>query len=105
MLSGSGSSSSKETKMEDKINFYLTNPGLKFLDMHVIRGRKDAKDWTPFDVVAIQECEQMNNLVDAIKTSLEDLMRGLRGELNVTDAMETLQSNLILGKVSARWAH
>lgn len=60
--------------------------------------------WTPFDIVAIQECEAMNVLVDKIKISLEDLLRGLKGELNITDAMESLQTDLILARVPARWA-
>lgn len=68
-----------------------------------IRSRKDIKDLTPYDIVAIQECEQVNVLVDVMKSTLEDLLRGLRGELNITDTMEVLQSNLILGKVPAIW--
>lgn len=68
-----------------------------------IRSRKDIKDLTPYDIVAIQECEQVNVLVDVMKSTLEDLLRGLRGELNITDAMEVLQNNLILGKVPAIW--
>jgi len=47
MLSGTGSSSSKESKMEDKINFYLQNPMLKTLDIPLIKSRKDLKDLTP----------------------------------------------------------
>lgn len=81
----------------------MNNPSLKNLDIHAIRSRKDPKDWTPFDIVAIQECEAMNILVDNIKISLEDLLRGLKGELNITDAMEKLQSDLLLGKVPAKW--
>jgi len=53
--------------------------------------------------VALQEVEQMNVLVEVMKASLEDLLRGLRGELNITDAMEVLQSNLIFGKVTPIW--
>lgn len=68
-----------------------------------MRSRKEIKDLTPFDIVAIQECEQCNVLIDTIKSSLEDLQRGLRGELNITDAMETLQLSLNLGKVPALW--
>jgi len=103
MLSGSSSSSSKEVRMEDKINTYLNNASLKILDLHNIRARKDMKDYTPFDIVAIQECEQMNGLVETIKFSLEDLLRGLKGELNITDAMEQLQIDLILARVPKRW--
>jgi dynein heavy chain len=76
---------------------------LKTIDINSARSRKELKDLTPFDIVAIQECEQMNVLIDVIKNSLEDLLRGLRGELNITDSMENLQNCLILGKVSAGW--
>lgn len=68
-----------------------------------VRSRKDIKELTPFDIVAIQEIEQMNTLVEVMKSSLEDLLRGLRGELNITDTMETLQSFLLLGKVPPIW--
>jgi len=47
--------------------------------------------------------EQVNALVEIMKQTLEDLQRGLKGELNVTDAMEILQMNLILGRVPAVW--
>lgn len=42
-------------------------------------------------------------LVEVMKSSLEDLLRGLRGELNITDSMEKLQTSLILGKVPEVW--
>jgi dynein heavy chain len=58
---------------------------------------------TPFDVVLMQECELMNCLIFDMKNSLENLQRGLRGELNMTDDMETLIFNLNLGKVPAAW--
>jgi dynein heavy chain len=53
--------------------------------------------------VLVQECEQVNVLVDTIRTSLEDLLKGCRGELGVTDAMEKLQIALMTGKVPAIW--
>lgn len=103
MLSGSGGSSLEEGKIDDKVNFQLQNSGLKIIDLVSVRSRKELQDFTPFDIVAIQECEQMNVLVEIIKTSLEDLLRGLRGELNITDHMETLIFNLNIGKVNALW--
>jgi len=36
----------------------------------------------------------MNLLVNEIKRSLLELQRGLKGELNITDAMESLAANL-----------
>jgi len=53
--------------------------------------------------VLVQECEQVNVLIDIIKSSLEDLLKGCRGELGVTDAMEKLQVALMTGKVPAIW--
>ena len=46
---------------------------------------------TPFMIVAIQECEKMNSLLNEIRFSLTELDQGLDGTLNITDAMEVLQ--------------
>jgi len=46
---------------------------------------------TPFMIVAIQECEKMNSLLNEIRFSLTELDQGLDGALNITDAMEVLQ--------------
>jgi dynein heavy chain len=53
--------------------------------------------------VLVQECEQVNVLIGTIKSTLEDLLKGCRGELGVTDAMEKLQASLNTGKVPAIW--
>lgn len=45
----------------------------------------------------------MNILVCEIKRSLLELQRGLKGELNITDLMETLQYCLVTNKVPATW--
>lgn len=55
-----------------------------------------AKDKTPYVVVCLQECERMNILLTEIRSSLNDLDAGLRGALNITDAMETLAVKLNL---------
>jgi len=54
-------------------------------------------------VVLVQEAEQVNVLIDIMKTSLEDLLKGCRGELGITDAMEKLQVSLMTAKVPAAW--
>lgn len=46
----------------------------------------------------------MNGLLFDIRKSLEDLDAGLKGSLNMTDAMETVASNLSLNQVPALWA-
>ena len=55
-----------------------------------------AKEKTPYVVVCLQECERMNTLLSEIRTSLSDLDAGLKGVLNITDAMETLSQKLSL---------
>lgn len=67
-----------------------------------IRSRKDITPY-PFDIVLMQECEQVNTLISIIKTSLEDLLKGCRGELGITDAMEKLTLSLETFKVPAAW--
>jgi len=45
----------------------------------------------------------MNILAKEIKTSLLDLDAGLKGQLNVTDAMEATQTSLNLNTVPESW--
>ena len=44
----------------------------------------------PFIVVALQECTRMNALVSEIRKSLDDLDKGLKGQLNMSQEMEDL---------------
>lgn len=60
-------------------------------------------EYTPYVVVVLQECERMNMLLGEIKVSLTDLDAGLKGQLNITDAMEALSTALSLNKVPASW--
>lgn len=62
-----------------------------------------AKDKTPYIVVCIQECERMNTLLGTIRFSLFELDAGLKGQLNITDAMELLANSLSLNRVPAEW--
>ena len=62
-----------------------------------------AKDKTPYVVVCLQECERMNILLAEIRNSLTDLDAGLKGSLNITDAMELLSSQLSMNMVPGSW--
>lgn len=62
-----------------------------------------AKEKTPYVVVCIQECERMNTLLTVIRTSLLELDAGLKGQLNITDAMEGLANALSINKVHDSW--
>jgi dynein heavy chain len=59
---------------------------------------------TPFMIVAIQESEKMNQLLNEIRFSLTELDQGLDGALNITDAMEVLQKSLDINVLPPKWA-
>jgi len=56
------------------------------------------KDKTPYVVVCLQECERMNILTTTMRSSLEDLDAGLKGQLNVTEDMDALAAKMFLNK-------
>jgi dynein heavy chain len=58
----------------------------------------------PFQNCFIQECDQMNELVQKIITTLKELEKGFAGELTVSDAMEELQDALYNDRVPDVWA-
>lgn len=62
-----------------------------------------AEDKTPYTVVALQECERMNILTREMRNTLKQLNLGLRGELTITNEMESLQDALYLDQIPAGW--
>lgn len=50
-------------------------------------------------VVAVQECSRMNILLFELKRSLLELVKGMDGQLNMTQAMEDLQTALAKNEV------
>jgi len=62
-----------------------------------------AADKTPFVICALQEATRMNGLVVEIKRSLEELLLGLAGSLNMSDKMTALQTALERKGVPASW--
>lgn len=59
---------------------------------------------TPYVSVCLQECECMNNLLICIRTSLKDLGLGLKGDLTISEAMETLMNSMYMDRVPDLWA-
>lgn len=45
----------------------------------------------------------MNTLLSTVRTSLHELEAGQKGELNMTEAMEELQTALSINKVHDSW--
>lgn len=58
---------------------------------------------SPYMVVVVQETQRMNLLFKEIRRSLRELWLGLRGELNMTPAMEHLEESLLYQKVPDTW--
>lgn len=56
----------------------------------------------PFVVVALQECNRMNDLLEEIRISLGDLKKGLNGQLNMSQSMEDLAIAMSLNEVPGR---
>lgn len=87
-VSGGGSGGAgDDSKVKTIIaNFLATLPN----DFNMFELKGKVKEATPYVVVCLQESERMNTLLIEIRTSLNDLDAGLRGALNITDAMENL---------------
>jgi dynein heavy chain len=56
----------------------------------------------PFVVVAMQECARMNALLGEIRRSLQELDKGLKGQLNMSQAMEDLARALLANEWPGR---
>ena len=58
---------------------------------------------TPYIICALQEAERMNTLLVTMKRSLEELMLGLDGALNMSAKMEALATGIASNSVPALW--
>jgi dynein heavy chain len=56
----------------------------------------------PYVTVAVQECSRMNVLLSEIRRTLVDLDKGLKGQLNMSAAMEDLVVSLTTNEVPGR---
>ena len=56
----------------------------------------------PYIVVALQECGRINALISEIRKSISDLDKGLKGQLNMSQAMEDLVSAFVLNQWPGR---
>ena len=61
------------------------------------------EDKTPFVVVALQECERMNMLINELRNSLKELELGLKGELTDSKDMEDLEEALFMNQMPTKW--
>jgi len=101
-VSGGGGSSSGngDSIVKDFITTFLEKLPNNF---NMIELFSRVKEKNPYIVVCLQECERMNNLLSSIRISLTELDAGLKGQLNITDLMESLANSLSINAVPASW--
>ena len=98
--SGGSSNKGKDAKAKELIDRFLGELPEQF---NMIELGLKAKERTPYVIVCLQECERMNTLTFTIKSSLEDLDAGLKGQLNITDDMEKLSQKLFINQQPDLW--
>lgn len=98
--SGGGGGKGKDAIVKGMIDKFLDSLPQCFIMLDL---QAKAKDRTPMVVVCLQECERMNILISTIRTTLEDLDAGLKGQLNITDDMELLAGKMFLNLQPDIW--
>ena len=98
--SGGGGGKKKDEQVKEYIRRFLEQLPNNFSMLELTT---KVKEKTPYVVVALQECERMNTLLSEIRRSLIELDAGLKGALNITDAMEDLSNSLSLNRVNGGW--
>ena len=56
----------------------------------------------PYNVVLIQECTRLNTLVTEIASTLDELQKGLNGQLNMSQGMEDMAQCMEINQVPGR---
>ncbi|PHJ19121.1 dynein heavy chain family protein, partial [Cystoisospora suis] len=101
---GSGGGSQKGQKKEDLVKGTVAQLIARIpqpFDLPSIKAK--VKDFHPFIVVCLQEVERMNMLLSEVHVSLEELEKGLAGQLNITEAMEQFTDSLFSQRVPEGW--
>uniref|UniRef100_A0A4W6G7A8 Dynein axonemal heavy chain 17 n=1 Tax=Lates calcarifer TaxID=8187 RepID=A0A4W6G7A8_LATCA len=97
---GEGGGTTREEKVRAVLEEIMEKLPEEF-NMAELLGK--AEERTPYQVVALQECERMNVLTQEIRRSLRELNLGLKGELTMTSDMENLQNAIFLDMVPDNW--
>jgi dynein heavy chain len=95
-----GASTSKEEKVKSVIDEILEKLPENF---NVAELMARVEERTPYISVAIQECDRMTILNSEIRRSLKEAALGLKGDLTITEGMESLMNALFLNQVPATW--
>jgi len=72
------------------------------IDWEEVRERNDS-DQSPLKVCLLQEIERYNGLLTAVRTSLQELVKGIQGFVVISKDQEEVLGSLYEGKVPASW--
>ena len=97
-----GTGKKQEDSVKEYIDKFLKELPEDFIMLDVVAAF--GANLNPYQVVCIQECERMNALLGEVRTTLSDLDAGLKGQLNITEAMEQLSNALFVNRVPDTWA-
>jgi dynein heavy chain, axonemal len=103
MVADSGSGGKKKDELPETIKYFKDNLSANPLFKLGELKNKVKDNIGPYDIVAIQECERLNYIFGVLMKSLDELEKGLNGELSETDAMVELKKALLLNKLPATW--
>lgn len=73
------------------------------LNLEDIASKMSDETRGPYQNVFMQECEYMNILINEILKSLQEIELAFKGELTMTENMETLMNAIYLNRVPATW--
>ena len=93
-------SSNRESKIRQTLEEILDRLPEVFVMSDLV---SKIEDKTPFVVVALQECERMNMLINELRNSLKELELGLKGELTYSKDMEDLEEALFMNQMPTKW--
>ena len=99
-----GASGAGGMTMEEKVKAILDDIMEKLPEeFNLYELNQRAEEKTPYVVVALQECERMNTLINEIRGSLKATALGLKGELTITPQMESLMNAFFIDSVPVTW--
>jgi len=94
---------SAHSRVKDMIDGILDKTSDLVFDMEEVKGGLAEDERGPYQNVFLQEIERMNRLLNEIITSLNELNKGMNGELTMSWQMEELMASLTLNILPASW--
>merc|ERR1711988_793412 len=96
-LGGGGGSDTGSSNTKEQMEYFMGNlpDNFQMIDINDRAAPLLTEEAGPFVVVITQECQRMNGLLSEIRRSLIELDKGLKGQLNMSQAMEDLMAEFL----------